>query len=298
MTELPRLRPEPIPAIHPLPEYLAEGRRKAWYEDMKQIFQVPWMGVVTMAYAHYPSFYETLWQGVRDLCASQPFVEGCLSNRAFVETEVAKLEPAPIGDRLGEIGYARREIEAIHQIIEVFSHGNQPYVVLATITRYLLEAGDVGGTTEPEAAPPYVGRHAPPFDVPFVLMEAHHADAPTRDVYEDLERVLNLPFVNTDYRALARWPSYWALAWGDLRQAAGTPAHETICQAVHDRCVKLAEKTLPNPGGLTAETLRRAAEKDAPFEEIRDVCRLFQWLLPGLVTNVAYLRAQLGTSIP
>ena len=163
MTELPRLRPEPIPAIHPLPEYLAEGRRKAWYEDMKQIFQVPWMGVVTMAYAHYPNFYETLWQGVRDLCASRPFVEGCLGNRAFVETEVAKLDPAPIGDRLGEIGYARREIEAIHQIIEVFSHGNQPYVVLATITRYLLEAGDVGGTTDPEAAPPYVGRHAPPF---------------------------------------------------------------------------------------------------------------------------------------
>jgi hypothetical protein len=49
---------------------------------------------------------------------------------------------------------------------------------------------------------------------------------------EDLKRVLNLPFVNTDYRALARWPSYWAMAWGDLRQAAGTPVHETICQAV------------------------------------------------------------------
>ena len=36
MTDLPRLRPEPIPAIHPLPEYLAGGLRKAWYEDMKQ----------------------------------------------------------------------------------------------------------------------------------------------------------------------------------------------------------------------------------------------------------------------
>ncbi len=34
--------------------------------------------------------------------------------------------------------------------------------------------------------------------------------------------------------------------------------------------------------------------KDAPFEEIRGMCRLFQWLLPGLVTNVAYLRAQLA----
>ncbi len=39
MTDLPRLRPEPIPAIHPLPEYLAGGPRKVWYEDMKQVFQ-------------------------------------------------------------------------------------------------------------------------------------------------------------------------------------------------------------------------------------------------------------------
>ena len=293
MTELPRLRPEPIPAIHPLPEYLAEGRRKAWYEDMKQVLQVPWMGVVTMAYAHYPTFYETLWQGVRDLCTSRPFVEAFLGNRAFVETEVAKLDPPPIAERLREIGYAAREVEQICQIVEVFSHGNQPYVVLATLARYLLEAGDMTGTTDPKAAPPYGERHAPAFDVPFLLMEAHHADQPTREVYEDVKRILNFPFVNTDYRALARWPSYWAMAWGDLRRVAGTPAHETICQALHDRCVEQAEKTLPNAGGITAESLRQAAEKDAPFEKIRDMCRLFQWLLPGLVTNVAYLRAQL-----
>jgi hypothetical protein len=296
VTNLPRRRPDPIPAIHPLPEYLAEGRRRAWYDDMKRVFQVPWMGVVTMAYAHYPNFFETLWQGVRDLCASRPFVEGCLDNRAFVESEVAKLEPPTIGDRLDEMGYAPREIENIKETIEVFSHGNQPYVVLATLARYLLEAGDMLGVARnPEAAPPYAGRHAPGFDVPFVLMEAHHADSPTQGVYEDIKRVLDLPFVNTDYRALARWPSYWAMAWGDLRQVAGTPAHEGICLAVHDRCVELASLTLPNPGGLTAKMLRGAAEKDAPLEEVRDLCRLFQWLLPGLVTNVAYLRAQFTT---
>jgi hypothetical protein len=297
MTDLPRLRPEPIPAIHPLPEYLAGGLHKAWYEDMKQIFQVPWMGVVTMAYAHYPTFYETLWQGVRDLCTSRPFVEAFLGNRAFAETEVAKLDPPPIDERLREAGYAPREIEAIRQVVEVFSHGNQPYVLLATLTRYLLEVGDMAGTTDREAAPLYADRHAPASHVPFLLMEAHHADQPTRDVYEDVKRVLNLPFVNTDYRAFARWPSYWAMAWGDLRRVAGTPAHEAICRALHDRCVEQAAKTLPNAGGITAASLRRAAEKDAPFEEIRDMCRLFQWLLPGLVTNVAYLRAQLAAPI-
>ena len=198
MTKLPRLRPERIPAIHPLPEYLAEGRRKAWYEDMKRVLQLPWMGVVTMAYSHYPTFYETLWQGVRALCASRPFVEAFLANRAFVESEVSKLAPPPIGDRLAALGCAPREIEAIRQIVEVFSHGNQPYLVLATLVRYLLEAGDMAGPIDPNAAPPYAGRHAPAFDVPFILMEAHHADQPTREVYDDIKRVLKLPFVNTD----------------------------------------------------------------------------------------------------
>lgn len=53
MTALPRLKPAPAPAIHPLPESLAEGQRRSWYEDTKRVLQVRWMGVVTMAYAHY-----------------------------------------------------------------------------------------------------------------------------------------------------------------------------------------------------------------------------------------------------
>jgi hypothetical protein len=39
--------------------------------------------------------------------------------------------------------------------------------------------------------------------------------------------------------------------------------------------------------------LRGAAEKDATVEEILQVVRSFQWLLPGLVVNVAFLRGQL-----
>ncbi len=291
MTNLPRLRPEPIPAIFPLPEYLAEDRRKMWYEEVKQVLQVPWMGVITMAYAHYPTFFEVWWQGVRDLCGSQPFVDACLDNRAFVEQQVLALNPPPISDRLTAIGYAPREIDAIREMIEVFSHGNQPYVVLATLTRYLVEAGDVAGAGK--AAPPCTARHAPTVSVPFVLMEAHHADQPTRDVYEDVKRILNLPFVNTDYRALARWPSYWAMAWSDLRETAGASAHEAVCQAIHDRCVEQAAAILPNPSGLTADALRGAAARDASLEEIREMARLFQWLLPGLIVNIAYFRAQL-----
>ena len=58
-----------------------------------------------------------------------------------------------------------------------------------------------------------------------------------------------------------------------------------------------AIRDLPNPGRLTPEGLRSAALRDAPLEEVRDVVRLFQWLLPGLIVNVAFFRAQLASPL-
>jgi len=293
MTALPRVKPNPTPPVRPVPEYAAEGWRKDWYEDVKDTLQVPWMGVVTMAYAHYPRFFEAFWRSARELCLSRPFVDACAANRAFVEDAVKQLDLPPIAPRLEELGYAPRELESIREIIDVFSHGNQPYFVLATLTRALMEGVELAGDTDPAAAPHTDVRHGPEVEVPLVLMEPHHADAPTQQVYADVKSVLGLPFVNTDYRALARWPSYWATAWGDLRAVVTTSAHEAICQQLNDTCVQQVTDHLPNPGKLTAQTLRQAATQDGDLEEIRDVCRLFQWLLPGLITNVACLRAQL-----
>ncbi len=298
MTELPRRRPDPLPAIHPLPEYLAEGRVKQRYEDMKAVFQVPWMGVVTMAYAHYPTFYDTFWEALRPLFASQAFVAAFRELRIHTEDAVQALAPPPISPRLRELGYAPREIDDIRAAIEVFSHGNFPFLLVATIARLLLEGGEMGGTG---AAPVFEGRHAPQTPktpkapkagVPFVLMEAHHADPPTRALYDDIEATLGLPFVNTDYRALARWPSYFHRAWVDLKTVVAGDQYEDIVQGVHDRAAA-ALRNLPNPNGLTAAALAQAAEADASHGEVLEMCRLFQWLLPGLVVNVAYFRQQL-----
>ena len=84
------------------------------------------------------------------------------------------------------------------------------------------------------------------------------------------------------------------MAWGDLREVAGTPAHETLCQRYHDLATAGAMRDLPNPGGLTSAALRDAAAKDADVDEVLAMCRLFQWLLPGLAVNVAFAGAQLS----
>ena len=292
MTRLERVKPAPIPAIHPLPEYDVSGERAQWYREMKEALQVPWMGVVTMAYAHYPAFFRELWRGLKPLVTSRPFIGEAKALQALAEDRAAELSPPAIAERLAQMGYGEREIKAIIQTNAVFSHGNHLYALIATIARLLMEGGEMGGAAG--TPPAFNGRHAPDGSTPFVLMEAHHADAPTRETFDDLKKVLGLPFVNTDYRAFARWPSYWAAAWGDLREAAGTPPHEAIRQAYHDRLVAAAAGGLANPGGLDAKALRRAAEEDAGIQEITEVCRLFQWLLPGLASNVAFLKVQLG----
>ena len=289
--ELPAHPPSPLPVIHAVPELAATGQRAAWYADMKAVLQVPWMGVVTMAYTHYPTFFATLWDGLRPLCASQAYVDAGREIRRAAEDRVAAdLAPPDIITRLRAAGYGEGEIDQIREMVEIFSHGNTTYYGLVMMATLLVEGHEIGAQRDP--GPP-AGRHGPEATVPLVLIEPHHADEPTRQVYNDIKNRLGLPFVNTDYRALARWPSYFALAWRDLRPVAGGDAHRAIATAIHDTARDLA-LGLPNPAGLTSDALRQAAAADAPLAEVQAMCRLFHVLIPGLIANVAFFRAQLN----
>lgn len=284
-----RFKPDPIPAIHPVPEYLVQERTRALYEETKHSLQVPWMGVVTMAMAHYLEFYEALWRASRPIMESAEAVAVLADLRADVESRVAQLGPPARTDSLIEAGYSPSEIDGIRSAIEVFSHGNFLYTMMATLARLALEEGAFPAKAE---ATLYGGRHAPPVTTPFVLMEEHHADDQTRMVYASIKQTLGLPFVNTDYRALARWPSYFRAAWSDLAPVTAMPDYEAFVADLHTRFVEAA-MTLPNPTGAVAEDIRAAAERSAPPGEVLEVTQMFQWLLPGLITNVAFFRAQL-----
>jgi hypothetical protein len=123
-------------------------------------------------------------------------------------------------------------------------------------------------------------------------MEYHHADASTRLVFDDVKTALGLPFLNTDYRALARWPSYFALAWADLGPRLQRDEYETLVAEIHEAAVSTV-RSLPNYGNLRGEALRVTARSSGSEGEVLSVVRLFQWLLPALVVNIAFFRAQL-----
>ncbi|MBE0624386.1 MAG: hypothetical protein IH606_06190 [Burkholderiales bacterium] len=284
-----RLKPDPLPCIHAVPELLADARLKAVYARTKSTLQVPWMGVVTMAFAHYPTFYGALWDGLSAVCESVQFRIACRELRAHAEEAAIALKPSRLQGELKALGYAQREIDGIRDLVEVFSHGNMLYLMIATAARLLLEGQEVGrdGRIEPVARQP-----AASAAMRLTLIEEHHADAPTAAVYRDIKDTLGLPFVNTDYRALARWPSYFARAWAGIRGTIGSQDYERAVRSVHQFAVDGWSK-LPVPASLTTESLLAAAARDASPEEITAVVRLFQWLLPGLVVNVACFSAQL-----
>ena len=50
---------------------------------------------------------------------------------------------------------------------------------------------------------------------------------------------------------------------------------------------------LPNPNKIKSIQIINAAKKDKKLNEIKKVVNLFQWLLPGLITNVAFMREQI-----
>lgn len=278
-----RLKPDPVPPIRPVPEYAADDRLRAVYEDTKRALGAPWMGVVTMAFAAYPRFYDALWSGLRPIVTTAEFQAACARLRAVAEDEVAALPVGDLRPDLARRGYADAEIDRIREVVDVFSAGNQPYLLIATIARLTLEGGAPSGGAGTPTEPPRMAAAMPP------LMERHHGGGELSALYDDVQATLGLPFVNTDYRALARWPSAFGAMWSGLRPMIGSAAHDAAVLAIHEEAARLAAAA-PNPERLNEDALRAAME-DGPVE---DTVRLFQWLLPGLVANVAVFRRQLS----
>jgi hypothetical protein len=116
------------------------------------------------------------------------------------------------------------------------------------------------------------------------------SDASTRLVFDDVKTAPDLPFLNTDYRALARWPSYFALAWADLRPRLQRGEYETLVAEIHETAVSTV-RSLPNYGNLRGEALRVTARSSASEGEVLSVVRSSSGSCPvSWQTSLSFVR--------
>ncbi|MEP6444737.1 MAG: halocarboxylic acid dehydrogenase DehI family protein, partial [Hyphomicrobiales bacterium] len=116
--KIERIKPVPIPAVYPHWEFKAEGELRDTYERYKAAMQIPWVGVVTMAYAHYRPFFDCWWKALEPVVQTNAYVEVAQSLRAKVETDIEALNPPPISERLFAMGYSSRELDEMREMID------------------------------------------------------------------------------------------------------------------------------------------------------------------------------------
>ena len=88
---LSRKKPNPSPNIYPVPEHDADNELKKIYQRTKTGLDVPWMGVVAMAFSHYPSFYNSLWTCMEPITGAEQFRNACFELRATAENSAINL---------------------------------------------------------------------------------------------------------------------------------------------------------------------------------------------------------------
>ncbi len=285
----PRKKPSTIPKIIVTPEYLAKGNLKKSYNDTKLAFNVPWMGVVAMAFAKHPFFYNSLWQYMHPLTKSIEFDKLCKKLVSMSKKKALELKPKSLRKKLKKINYNDLEIKKINEVNQIFTTGNMPYLIMATVARIFLEEGELINT---KSFKKNKSTSMITEDNYMLLIEQHHANKSLKEIYKSIRNNLGLPFLNTDYRAFARWPSYFEMAWKSFLPALLSSKYEQKVLEIHNFIIKEA-LLLPNPNKIKSIQIINAANKDKRLNEIKKVVNLFQWLLPGLITNVAFMREQI-----
>ncbi len=285
-----RIKPSKVPKITTTPEYLARGELKKLYNDTKKVLQVPWMGVVTMAFAQYIDFYKSLWLNIRPICNSKEFIDASINLRKYVEKRTLELKPTSLIKDLTLLNYNNKELDSIKNLLEIFSHGNMPYLLLSTITRLIVEDIPLNKNN-------YVFKkkhnYTHKLELPIVLIEEHHANTNLKVLYNTIMSKLNIPILNTDYRALARWPSYLNLSWNKLEQQIKLNKYKVLQNDIHNYTVKIA-LSLGIHREFRLNDIKKSMGTLNEKENITNTVRLFQWLLPSLVINIAFFRYQLN----
>ena len=285
----PRKKPIPVPQIIVTPEYLVKGSLKKSYTKTKLAFNVTWMGVVAMAFAKYPFFYNALWEYIHPLTKSVEFSILCKKLVIISKKKALELKPKSLIKNLKKIGYNDYEIKKINEVNQIFTTGNMPYLIMATIARILLDKGELINTK------PFKTKNSTRItsnDSYMLLIEHHHANINLNKIYKSIKTNLGLPFLNTDYRAFARWPSYFEMSWKYFLPALLSKKYEEKVLEIHNFIIN-ETLMLPNPYKINSIQIIDAAKKDKKINEIRKVVGLFQWLLPGLITNVAFMKEQI-----
>ncbi len=278
------------PIVQPVKKSEASPAVRTLLDDIQDTMGTPWPPTNWRAHAMYPAAASLFWERIRPAVATEEFLRAALAitERAYSEA-VNWYQPSYRPDVPEE---ARQQIQ---WELDAFDFGNPQLMIQEAALHRALE-GQVAG----RLAPMEWRRYPSPYRRPEIRM-IEEAEAPpeVRLIYEDIKRTLDLPIVNADYQAMAKWPAFLQQAWGDVKRWREREEYQRTKQALALMAQEAAQRLSP-PLRIAAHELEAALPDAEERENLRRMVALFDQLLSGLTLNVALFRvgAAAGEMIP
>ena len=271
-----------------------DERAREAFRDIKSALRVPLVNLIFQAWAAYPRFLDVTWRRLRPSVLTVEFGELAGSIDAKVRAGTDGWPIANHADLLRARAVGENELQRMREIVELFTQVNPKLAILANAVDVALSRMPVGGVgtkgphREEERERPKEFR-----GVRFSLIDERDAPPRVRAIYEDMKATLGLPFIETEYRAMASYPDWLEVWWKDCKPLTRDEKYSQLGRELAKAAIEAA-KLLPHRLYLSDDLIESCEIDETKRQELRRINGTFVRLLPGLIMNLEVARRGLG----
>lgn len=271
-----------------------DERVREAFRDIKNALRVPIVTLLFQAWAVVPRFLDLTWRRLRPNVLTVEFAELAAKIGGQVRTKSATWQVADHAAQLRSRAVSDAEIVRMREVVELFAAVNPKLAILAIAVEAALAGQPTGGIgsggphREEERERPREFR-----GVRFSLVEEREAPPRVRAIYEDMRSTLQLPFIETEYKAMASYPDWLEVWWRDCKPKVAEPAYGQLAREINAGVIE-ASRSLPHGLFLSEDLLASHDIDEAKRADLRRITATFVRLLPGLIINVELARRGLG----
>ncbi len=276
------------PRVQPVKKEQASEEIRALLEETQDTMGTPWPAALWRVYAMYPRVMQLFWGRLKPAVATEPFLRDSLEITKLAYAEAARWYlPSHLIDE------PEAERPRIQWELDAFEFGNPQLLIQQVALNRAIRGQTAGkdGTPEPRQQPSR-------FRQPEIRMISEQGASPEiAAIYQDIKQTLGVPVVNSDYQAMAKWPTFFGPAWEDLKLWRTRSEYQSLLYQINQRAIMAAGRLCP-PVALELREVRDALDNPAEMENLRLIMEMFGQLLPGLIANDAILRVAVSTRQP
>jgi halocarboxylic acid dehydrogenase DehI len=271
-----------------------DERAREAFRDVRSALRIPVATLLFQAWAAYPKFLDVTWRRLRPNVLSDDFAGLAGRLETNVREGVGAWTIADHAAALRARSLGESEIARMRELIGLFTNVNPKLAILAAAVAAALDGKPVGGVgtkgphRERERAPQQEFR-----GVRVVLIEERDAPPRVRTIYDDMKATLGLPFIETEYRAMASYPDWLEVWWRDCKPVCESDRYRGLGVELARAAAQAAAK-LPHRLSLSENLLASSELEGEQRAGLQRTTVMFAQTLPSLMINVEIARRGLA----